>query len=113
MCWGKEHKSPVHSFTFQEGWIKVLEGELLIQRYRMDRDELCCHKAEVITLSAGESTYLNDNMGFHQVLNSNKGNTVSLHLNIEKITEWEVFRTCRQETIQVKPLLDTKSTDCD
>ncbi len=113
MCWGKKHESPIHSFTFQEGWIKVLEGELSIQRYEMDRDKLCCHKTEMITLSAGESTYLNDNMGFHQVLNSNNDSTVSLHLNIEKVTEWEVFRACRQETIKVKPILDSKTVDCD
>ena len=79
----------------------------------MDRDKLCCHKTEMITLSAGESTYLNDNMGFHQVLNSNNDSTVSLHLNIEKVTEWEVFRACRQETIKVKPILDSKTVDCD
>ena len=113
MCWGKEHKSPVHSFTFQQGWIKVLEGDLQIQRYRMNRDELCCHKSELITLSAGESTYLNDNMGFHQVLNNAGGKSVSLHLNIEKVTDWEVFRECRKETILVKPLLDSKSNGCD
>tara|TARA_R110000868_G_scaffold118635_1_gene314593 strand:+ start:66 stop:602 length:537 start_codon:yes stop_codon:yes gene_type:complete len=113
MCWGKEHASPIHNFTFQQGWIKVLEGELQIQRYRMDRDELCCHKSELITLSAGESTYLNDNMGFHKVLNSADGDSVSLHLNIAKVIEWEVFRECRKETILVKPLLDSKSDDCD
>jgi cysteine dioxygenase len=113
MCWGKEHASPIHSFTFQQGWIKVLEGELTIQRYKMDREEICCHKVDSIIVKAGESTYLNDNMGFHQVLNSLDGNTVSLHLTIEKVKEWEVFRACRKETIFVKPLLDTKSDDCD
>ena len=23
MCWQRDHSSPVHSYTFQEGWIKV------------------------------------------------------------------------------------------
>ncbi len=113
MCWGKNHKSPVHNYSFQQGWIKVLEGELTIQRYEMDREELCCHKKEMLSIKAGESTYLNDNMGFHEVFNTNEGNTISLHLTIEKVTNWEVFRACRQETIKVKPLLDSKSPDCE
>lgn len=113
MCWQKEHSSPIHSFKFQEGWIKVLEGELTIQSYEMDREENCCHKKESIVLKPGESTYLNDDMGFHQVINSANGNSISLHLNIERVTEWEVFRACRQETIFVQPALDSKSTDCE
>ncbi len=113
MCWQKDHSSPIHSFKFQEGWIKVLEGELIIQTYEMDRSKNCCHQRESIRLKAGESTYLNDSMGFHQVINSSYTSTVSLHLNIERVTEWEVFRACRQETIFVKPILDSKTTDCD
>lgn len=113
MCWDKEQHSPIHNFSFQEGWIKVLEGELTIQSYEMDRDKNCCHKKDTLVVTAGESTYLNDDMGFHQVINSSAEKTISLHLNIEKVEEWEVFRACRQETIFVKPLLDTKSADCE
>lgn len=113
MCWQKDHASPIHSFTFQEGWVKVLEGELTIQSYEMDRETNCCHKKESLTLKEGESSYINDSMGFHQVINSSQGNTISLHLNIEQVTEWEVFRACSQETTFVQPVLDSKSSDCD
>ncbi|MBL4709829.1 MAG: cysteine dioxygenase family protein [Flavobacteriales bacterium] len=113
MCWQKEHSSPIHSFQFQEGWIKVLEGELTIQNYEIDRDKSCCHKKGSLTLKAGESTYLNDNMGFHQITNSFYNSTVSLHLNIERVVKWEVFRACRQEIVFVHPLLDSKSADCE
>lgn len=113
MCWGKEHCSPIHNFSLQEGWIKVIEGELTIHRYDMDRGKLCCHKIESIVLKAGESTYLNDSMGFHKVENTADDKTISLHLNIGKVSEWEVFRACRQKTILVTPIQDTNSEDCD
>lgn len=113
LCWGKGHSSPIHNFSFQEGWIKVLEGELTIERYEMDREKLCCKKLESIVLKVGESSYINDNMGFHRVLNSSENNARSIHLNIGPVTEWEVFRECRKETMLVQPITDSESSDCD
>lgn len=113
LCWQKEQASPIHSFDFQEGWIKVLQGELKIESYNVDREEKCATKKDTLILQEGESTYLNDSMGFHKVINGAENNTVSLHLNIGPVEKWEVFRSCRQELDTVNPIIDSKSEDCD
>ena len=113
LCWKQGQQSPIHNFSYQESWIKVIEGELTIHAYDMDREKVCAEVRETIVIKAGETTYLSDDMGFHKVLNSSKGNTVSLHLNMEAVKEWEVFRKCRQSLIKVTPLIDTKSDDCE
>jgi cysteine dioxygenase len=113
LCWQKEHESPIHNYDFQEGWIKVLSGELIIESYAVDRDERCATKKDKLVLKEGETTYLNDSMGFHKVSNASDGNTVSLHLNIGPVKKWEVFRSCRQSLETVEPILDKKSDDCD
>jgi len=113
LCWKKNQESPVHNFLFQESWFTVLEGELTIEYYEVDRNEKCGHKLESTTLKKGESIYLNDEMGFHKVINTNSENTISLHLNVAPVKQWEVFRSCRQALITVSPLLDTKSDECD
>lgn len=112
MCWDKDHQSPIHSFVHQEGWIKVLEGKLFIDLYRIDRDSLSCELDETIEINEKEYTYLNDNMGFHRVRNGHEGKTVSLHLNSSRVKEWEVFRNCQKKFEVVKPVYDSKTADC-
>ena len=42
MCWKSGQQSAIHSYNFQEGWIKVIKGELTIDTYQIDRDLLSC-----------------------------------------------------------------------
>ncbi len=113
LCWQSKHESPIHNYDFQKGWIKVLDGELEIERYVVDKVEKCAAKKDLLILKKGESTYLNDSMGFHKVKNYSENQTVSLHFNIEPVKKWEIFRDCRQSFISVNPLLDSKSDDCE
>jgi len=112
MCWGKEQHSPIHTYNFQEGWIKVLEGELSIDLYRIDKDSLSCVLDETIVIKEKEYTYLNDTMGFHRVRASADGKTVSLHLHSERVREWEVFKDCKKEFQMEKPQYDSKTEEC-
>jgi hypothetical protein len=112
MCWQKEQASPIHSYHFQEGWIKVLEGELTIETFEIDRDNKSYEIREKLIVKAGESTYLNDSMGFHKVLNSAKGKTVSMHLHVERLTKWEVFNPETQSFSIENPIYDQISSDC-
>lgn len=112
MCWEKEQHSPIHNFNFQEGWIKVLQGELSIDIYHLDKEALSCKLDETITIKEKEYTYLNDNMGFHRVRASAEGRTVSLHLNSARVKSWEVFKDCEKKFEQVTPKYDSKTLDC-
>lgn len=112
MCWTKGQHSPIHNYSFQEGWIKVLKGELSIDLFRIDRDSLSCVLDETIVIKEKEYTYLNDNMGFHRVRASGEDRTVSLHLHAERVKIWEVFEDCKKEFVKVSPRYDSKSKDC-
>jgi hypothetical protein len=112
MCWGKDHRSPIHSYDFQESWIKVLKGELTIEVYRVDREKKVAELDYEMIIRENEYTYLNDNMGFHRIKNSSPENTISLHLNIEKVNQWEVFHDCKNEIEVVQPKYDSYSLDC-
>jgi len=113
LCWQGGQASPIHNFDFQEGWIKVLSGELSIESYALDESYTKAQQKEVIKLSAGESTYLNDSMGFHKVLNPHGEKTVSLHLNIGRIDQWEVFNPEKQSVEVVKPIYHSRTEDCE
>ncbi len=112
MCWNKDQHSPIHNYDFQEGWIKVLQGELSIDIFKIDHNSLSCALDETVVVSEREYIYLNDSMGFHRVRNSGGGKTVSLHLHSERVQKWEVFEDCKKEFNTVSPSYDTKSADC-
>lgn len=113
MCWNKDQASPIHSYDFQEGWIKVLKGELTIETYQIDKASKQVEIKEKIVIVEGEYTYLNDNMGFHKVINTSKGETASLHLHIDRIDQWEVFDIENKSFITSSPKYDTVTDDCD
>lgn len=113
MCWEKKQSSAIHSFHFQEGWIRVLEGKLTVETYEVDRKEKTISSNEKIDISAGDSIYLNDNMGFHRVYNATEERTISLHLHIERVDEWEVFDEQSKEFTHIQPKYHQLSSDCE
>ncbi|MAC93909.1 MAG: hypothetical protein CMC96_00260 [Flavobacteriales bacterium] len=112
MCWKKGQIAPIHTYALQEGWIKVLEGELVIETFIVDRENKTAELNDTIYIKAGESTYLNDGMGFHRAYSA-VDKTVSLHLHIEKIQEWEEFDPERKTFKKVKPRYDSKTEYCE
>ena len=112
MCWKSGHQSPIHNYDFQESWIKVLKGQLIIEIYHVDRESGDCKLDEEVVINEKEYTYLNDNMGFHRVKNGSDEDTISLHLNVEKVSQWEVFHECKKEFEIVEPRYDSFSNAC-
>ena len=112
MCWQKGQQSPIHNYNFQESWIKVLKGDLTIDVFKIDRENRKSTFDYSMIIKENEYTYLNDNMGFHRVKNSSDDSTVSLHLNVEKVNQWEVFQEDKKEFELVKPQYDHLSSDC-
>lgn len=113
MCWQPNQHSPIHNYSFQEGWIQVLEGELTIDTYSVDRDAKTAHKQNSITIKKGEFYYLNDDMGFHCVRNSSSEQTKSLHLHVDRITQWEIFDPELKKFEITHPIYSSISEDCD
>ena len=92
ICWEKGQKTPVHCHNNQECWIYVVKGEFVEQRYVKSNKPFQEIEAErKMQLKKGEISYMNDNMGFHSLLNTNDGSSMSLHLYINPIDECSVF----------------------
>jgi len=84
MCWKGQQHSPIHSYKFQESWIKVLQGKLCVELFDVDKKTEESVLKEVIIVQENECIALNDDMGFHRVKNYTSEETISLHLNMEK-----------------------------
>jgi len=112
VCWLANQSSPIHSYDFQEGWIKVLEGELTIETYLVNKKDKTASLKETIQLKKGESTYLNDSMGFHKVYTKDK-KSVSLHLHIEKVKRWEEFDPNTKQFKITVPHYDNATEYCE
>lgn len=113
MCWKEGQKSPIHSYQFQESWLKVLKGELTIDTYQVNKSDMTAVKTNSVVVSAGEFSYLNDSMGFHSIRNSGSEPVSSLHLHVDRITEWEVFNPKTKSINKTNPTYDSKSEDCE
>lgn len=112
VCWLKGQSSPIHSYDYQQGWIKVLEGELVVETYAVDLESKTANLNESFILKEGEYCYFNDSMGFHKVYSPNS-KTVSLHLNVERITKWKEFNPVSGELTTTIPKYDQISKYCD
>lgn len=113
MCWNKDQHSPIHSYHFQESWLKVLKGKLTIDVYQINKEDMRTVRTGSITIGEGEYIYLNDNMGYHSIRNSGNDSTTSLHLNIDRVKEWEVFNEDSKTINKVTPSYDSATADCD
>jgi hypothetical protein len=113
LCWSKDQHSPIHSYQSQESWFKVIKGELTIESFRLDKDGKSATKTNSIIIHEGEYTYLNDNMGFHRISNTSGGETASIHLNVDRIKEWEVFNPDTKSLNKHTPTYHSKSESCE
>ncbi len=113
MCWNKDQHSPIHSYQSQESWFKVIKGELTIESFRVDSEGQSAAITNSIVIKEGEYTYLNDNMGFHRITNTGGGETVSLHLNVDRIKEWKVFNPEAKSINKQTPSYDSVSEGCE
>ncbi len=112
MGWQEKQHSAIHSYSNQESWVKVLEGEILIETFEVDFDAESIEVKDTILLKKGESAYLNDDMGFHQITNKLNEKSISLHLHIEAIAEWEVLNQKDFTLSKERPTLHSKTEDC-
>jgi cysteine dioxygenase len=112
MGWQEDQQSAIHSYNKQESWIKLLEGELLIETFTVDFDAQKLEVKDTILLKKGDTAYLNDDMGFHRMVNQTTERSISLHLHVESVREWEVLNPTDFSLSKEKPILHSKTEDC-
>lgn len=88
-CWKPNQKGPVHDYRYQQGWVKMLRGQLKLEYFRDVKGRLEVYNSMIF--KKGEVVYLNDNLGFHRFSNPGPGPSVALHFYSDKISRWQVY----------------------
>jgi predicted metal-dependent enzyme (double-stranded beta helix superfamily) len=109
MCWMPGQHTPVHDYSFKEGWTKILKGQLLLEYFRVDENGLV--KTDEQVLKEGDIAYLRDDLGVHRFINESNENTVSLHIYAERIRKWNIFDD-KGKAHEVIPEIDSKTEYC-
>lgn len=91
MCWEPGQKSLIHSYYDQQGWMYVIEGDLVVNHFFESHGEKKMQFYKEIHVKDGRFLYVNDYLGFHSVMNASKGRTVSLHLHAGPVDKWKVY----------------------
>lgn len=87
-CWPAGEEGPIHNYELQQGWVKVLKGELVLEYFRINpKVEMYSRKV----IPEGEYAYLNDSIGYHRFANRSDQRSVALHVYSDKITAWHQF----------------------
>ena len=90
LCWEKDQATPIHDHGGEECWVKIIKGEFDETIYKKDENgELSMVKSHVS--SVGDTTYMIDFMGYHQLKNISNSRAVSLHLYAKPIRNCNIY----------------------
>lgn len=73
LCWQPGQGSPIHNHAHQGCLLKVLQGSLTETRF-------CQNQIKESQLSKGDISYIDDQIGLHQIKNNGRLVAISLHI---------------------------------
>jgi len=88
LCWNKGQGTPVHNHDGKECWVHVVKGDFEDHLYTSDLPKTFI---ETRYVSAGESTYMTDEIGSHSLHNVSGELALTLHCYAKPIDECEVY----------------------
>ena len=90
LCWDANAKTPIHDHGGQECWVYQVDGELTEVRYR-DNEESAPQETSRQVLGPGSYTYMQDNMGYHELCNDPNRRGMTLHIYASPIDACLVY----------------------
>ena len=97
LCWEEGQETPIHCHSGQECWVHVLTGEISESRFHFNDEESSMEVDHSMVMSAGKLSYMNDEMGFHNLVNISDGRSMSLHLYMNPISNCRVYNSATGE----------------
>lgn len=76
VCWNSKQGSLIHDHADNGCVLKILKGKLIEYRYNTDNLEL----KELSCLTKDSISYIDNEIGYHKIINDTKSETVSLHI---------------------------------
>jgi cysteine dioxygenase len=111
MCWEPGQQSPIHSYGDEQGWMYVIEGELMVNHFFRSYGDAKMQFYKEVRLPKGKFLYVNDYLGFHSVANSSKARTWSLHLHAGPVYQWRVYDPDNNAFFDVKTAIDSNEEE--
>lgn len=102
-CWEPGQKGPIHDYNLQQGWLKVLQGELMLELFNPE------HNGKAFStqiIEEGGINYLNDGIGFHRFANRSRQRTIAIHFYSDKIDHWTEYDERTGELSRKEALCD-------
>lgn len=92
LSWLPEQRTPIHDHNGQRCWMWIHSGKLTFRNYRQTKDkEVLQAGGPDQVFRAGDLTYIDDQIGLHEIVNTSGKPAVSLHLYSEPISQCRVF----------------------
>jgi len=94
LCWNKGAATPIHGHDGQKCWVYQIEGQMTEVRYeKFESGDL--FETNRMQLNPGKITFMNNAMGYHELINDTDGRAMTLHAYILPIDSCEVY--CEEE----------------
>ncbi|MEY8847856.1 cysteine dioxygenase family protein [Psychroserpens sp. XS_ASV72] len=110
LCWQEGQQTSIHGHDGEDCWVFLLEGKMQEMFYAMD-DQGNVFETNSQTITPGEKTFMNDQIGFHRLANTNNGKTISLHLYAKPIENCSFYDEHSNEFVRKKLQYDTVQED--
>jgi len=108
ICCEPGQSSFIHNYDAQEGWAKIVKGELTLEQYYISAINGHIHPVSKEVLQKGATAYQNDYIGFHKMYNSGKERSVSLHVYSGPVEKWHIWDEDKGKAIEIDPWFDQK-----
>jgi len=96
--------TPIHCHGGEECWVYALQGTIKEERFDFSNDkEEEIELVQKTTMQEDSISYMNDNMGFHKLINVGEGRAMTLHLYMNPIDRCRIFDE-EQAKFEVKEL---------
>jgi cysteine dioxygenase len=98
LCWEPGMDTPIHCHGGEECWVYALQGSIIEERFDYpgrQKEDLAMVQSS--TLKEDAISYMNDNMGFHKLINNGSGRAMTLHLYMNPIDECRIYNQEKEE----------------
>ena len=89
LCWEPGQETPIHCHGGEECWVYIIEGQIEETHFQFDGDDLTSES--MTKLESGQKSFMDDDIGYHRLINKTKNRAMSLHLYMDVIDTCTVF----------------------
>ena len=99
LSWKAGQETEIHNHGGQKCWVHQMMGSITEKKYLVN-EKKTLEEISQITISKGECSYIDDNMGVHSLHNYSKEKSVSLHLYIKPIQECMIYKDTEEDFLK-------------